>query len=514
MDLPGEVLFEEGVLMKRFWAALAVGCVAIFAAAGCNDYGNTFQVPTGASITSLSPTNITAGSPDFTLTVNGGGFVAKTVVQWNGATIPTKVQMDSGGNVTGISATVSAALVAKPGTAFVNTLSPHSGAGTNGLSNPLPFIINPPGNPVPTVTSISPTCAAAGSAAFTLSVMGTNFLAASDPSGGSQVQWTSATTAMQSTLPIVGTTSSSQIQATVSSALLASADTARVTVFNPPNPQAGSGSGGGGVSPAGQLFTVQATAGPCPPPTSAISTNASALEETPAVSADGRYVAYAAMQNDDAQVFVRDTCEGAAECQPRTMLLSVTTEGDAANDDSRSPSISADGRYVAFSSAATNLLPDAPAGRQVYLRDTCVGAASSCTPSTQLISTDSSGALVGTESILPSVSASGRFVAFVAVTPSHTKSSARARATAVSPNSGFRQVFVRDTCLGAANCTAKTSRISLQPGDAPASGAKPAGAALSGHAKHVAVPGATTATLFTRGVVVDDQVFLALTAQQ
>src|SRR5260370_38618503 len=56
----------------------------MFAAIGCNDYGNTFQVPTGATITSLSPANATAGSPQFTLTVVGGVFVAKTVVQWNG----------------------------------------------------------------------------------------------------------------------------------------------------------------------------------------------------------------------------------------------------------------------------------------------------------------------------------------------------------------------------------------------------------------------------------------------
>src|SRR5258708_1500532 len=122
--------------MKRFWTALAVATVAIFAETGCNDYGNTFQVPTGASISSLSPANITAGSAQFTLTVNGGGFVAKTVVQWNGNTIATQLQTDSAGNVLGVTATVPAALVAKPGTAFVNTLSPHSGAGTNGLSNP------------------------------------------------------------------------------------------------------------------------------------------------------------------------------------------------------------------------------------------------------------------------------------------------------------------------------------------------------------------------------------------
>ncbi len=138
--------------MKRSWTALAVALSAIFAAIGCNDYGNTFQVPTGATITSLSPANITAGSPQFTLTVVGGVFVAKTVVQWNGGTITTQVQTDSGGNVIGITATVPASLVAKPGTAFVNTLSPHSGAGTNGLSNPLAFIINPPGNPLPAVS--------------------------------------------------------------------------------------------------------------------------------------------------------------------------------------------------------------------------------------------------------------------------------------------------------------------------------------------------------------------------
>src|SRR5260370_38927007 len=113
------------------------------------------------------------------------------------------------------------------------------------------------------------------------------------------------------------------------------------------------------------------------------------------------------MQNDHAQVFVRDTCEGAAnQCEPRTTLLSVAMDGATGNDDSRSPSISADGRYVAFSSAATNLLPEAPPGRQVYLRDTCGGAAGvpRC-PSTPRSSTHSNGALGGTESILPSVSA-------------------------------------------------------------------------------------------------------------
>jgi Tol biopolymer transport system component len=231
---------------------------------------------------------------------------------------------------------------------------------------------------------------------------------------------------------------------------------------------------------------------------------------------DGRYVAYSAEQNDHTQVFVRDTCEGAAPgCQSRTLLLSAAGDGTAGNDDSRSPSISADGRYVAFSSAATNLVSGAPTGRQVYLRDTCFGAASSsCVPSTQLVSTDSEGALVGTESILPSVSSTGRFVAFLAVMPAHnaTKNGTQTKSAAARMDSGYRQVFVRDTCLGASSCTPKTTRISLQPGDTSSSEVRPAGPALSGSSARVALSDAGAATLFTRSVAVDDRVFVALTS--
>jgi hypothetical protein len=178
--------------------------------------------------------------------------------------------------------------------------------------------------------------------------------------------------------------------------------------------------------------------------------------------------------------------------------------------------MSSDGRYVAFSSAATNLVQNSPPGRQVYMRDTCAGARDSCKLATHLISTDLNGALVGTESILPSVSSSGRFVAFLAITPSHSSNPVPAQAKS-SPsiiNSGFRQVFIRDTCLGAPNCTPKTTRISLQPGDGTGSALPLAGPALSGNARHVAIPGASAATLFTRSVAVDDRVFLAIANQQ
>jgi hypothetical protein len=180
--------------------------------------------------------------------------------------------------------------------------------------------------------------------------------------------------------------------------------------------------------------------------------------------------------------------------------------------------MSSDGRYVVFSSAAQNLVTDTTTGRQVYLRDTCFGVSGSCTPATQLISTDPNGTLVGTESILPSVSSSGRFVAFLAVTPSPaTQSSAAAngKPATASTNSGYRQVFVRDTCLGAPNCTPNTTRISQQSGDSSGTAStKPAGPAVSGNANNVALAGGSTATLFTHAIAVDDGVFLALTKNQ
>jgi hypothetical protein len=432
--------------MKRFWTAFAVALVAIFAVTGCNDYGNTFQVPTGASITSLSPANVTAGSPQFTLTVTGSGFVAKTVVQWNNNTIPTQVQTDANGNVLGITATVPASLVAKPGTAFVNTLQPHSGAGTNGLSNPLAFIINPPGNPLPAVTTLSPSCVTAGGASFSLTVTGSNLLPTSDPSGGSQVLWAAGGT--QTTLASVSGGSATQTQATVPGTLIAAVGTASISVFNPPAPGAGTGSGGGGTSQTSLPFTIMA--GACPAGSARPAAAAQTVGEGTAVSADKRFVAYTATQGGHSQIFVRDTCQGATEaCQARTLLISSALDGAVGNDDSRSPSMSADGRHVAFSSAATNLFPGAPPGSQIYLRDTCLGTQTPCAALTQLVSTDAQGTLAGTEAILPSVSASGRFVTFVAVTPGE------------AVNGGFRQTFVRDTCLATSNCTPTTVRTPL-----------------------------------------------------
>jgi hypothetical protein len=190
--------------------------------------------------------------------------------------------------------------------------------------------------------------------------------------------------------------------------------------------------------------------------------------------------------------------------------VSASSDGTTGNGDSHNAAMTLDGRYVVFSSAATNLVSSAPTGRQVYLRDTCIGAAADCKPSTALISKDEEGKLTGTESILPSISSAGRFVVFLAVTPNPKSSENATHAQSSTPNSGLRQVFVRDTCLGAANCTPKTTRISLEPGDTPANSARPAGPSIAGLAKQIALTDAKSSTVFTLTAPVDDRVFLAI----
>src|ERR1700720_4222823 len=98
--------------MKRYCTGGAVALAAMLAASGCNDYGNTFQGNTGAQLTSLSPNNIPAGSGDQTITVNGGGFVAQTVVEWNQQKLKTNVTLDVNNNVTLVTALVPASLIA------------------------------------------------------------------------------------------------------------------------------------------------------------------------------------------------------------------------------------------------------------------------------------------------------------------------------------------------------------------------------------------------------------------
>jgi Tol biopolymer transport system component len=124
------------------------------------------------------------------------------------------------------------------------------------------------------------------------------------------------------------------------------------------------------------------------------------------MSADGRFVAFDSNSFNIVpginiyDVFVRDTLTNT------TARVSVNSAGDPGNRDSRNPSISADGRFVAFSSYASNLvLGDTNSRQDIFVRDTL-------TNTTTRVSFDSAGNQTTSDSYAPSISADGRFVAF------------------------------------------------------------------------------------------------------
>jgi hypothetical protein len=484
--------------MKRSWTALAVAIFAAVLLAGCNDYNNSVQYNTGATITNLSPSGMSYGPPPnnaaqcqsttngptfpcFTLFViasPGNPFVSTgtlPVVQWNETKLPTTFI-----DTTNISAQIPYSYLANPGTVAVNVYQPqHQGSQYNGLSNALTFTIYGNPNPYPTISSITPTSSAycdissVKCANVSITVNGTNFLPVSQ-NGGSSVTVTADSTYQQETAITVNSISSTKMTATIPGSMLCASGTALVNVINPPSaiclvncPNLGGGDTNDppeGQQATTQLFTITnpAPVNTCPANVPPGTTTAA---ERPAISEDGRYVAYASPVNGTKQILLRDTCLGATSgCVASTRTISVDATGNSGNADSHDVSITPDGRYVAFSSAASNLVENAATGPQVYVRDTCNGAKTSCKPATQFVSTDDAGKLTGLASVTPSISATGRFVAFVAETMSAATATVRTANVAQSSSAAMRQVFVRDTCVGAANCTQSATRISVLPG--------------------------------------------------
>src|SRR5581483_8861709 len=125
----------------------------------------------------------------------------------------------------------------------------------------------------------------------------------------------------------------------------------------------------------------------------------------PSLSADGRYVTFqstasnlvAGDTNSADDIFLRDTQTGT------TTRISVNSGGTQGNNDSLFPSISADGRYVAFDSLATNLVAgDTNGSSDVFVRDTQ-------TRTTTRISVSSGGTEGKVDSYRLSISADGRY---------------------------------------------------------------------------------------------------------
>jgi Tol biopolymer transport system component len=128
----------------------------------------------------------------------------------------------------------------------------------------------------------------------------------------------------------------------------------------------------------------------------------------PSLSADGRYVAFYSAANNlvnndtnsTLDIFVHDRQTG------QTSRVSVASNGTQGNDESYNPSLSADGRYVAFSSFANNLVSnDTNSTLDIFVHDRQTGQ-------TSRVSVASNGAQANGASDFPSLSANGRYIAF------------------------------------------------------------------------------------------------------
>ncbi len=175
-----------------------------------------------------------------------------------------------------------------------------------------------------------------------------------------------------------------------------------------------------------------------------ISCSASALlsdseSSSPSISADGRLVAFISKgwngSNYKSGIFVHDRQNN------KITLVSLNSAGIPADQDSEEPFISANGRFVAFSSWSSNLTPgiaNEAYGHHVFVRDLQE-------KKTIRVSVNSDGLPGDNYSTSPSLSADGRFVVFAS------------RATnLVANDTGFNtDIFVHDQLTG------KTKRISV-----------------------------------------------------
>lgn len=129
---------------------------------------------------------------------------------------------------------------------------------------------------------------------------------------------------------------------------------------------------------------------------------------SPRITPDGRFVVFesssadlvAGDSNGASDVFLRDRQAGT------TIRASVLTSGVGANGNSYLPTVSSDGRFVVFQSGATNLVAgDTNAATDVFVRDTQ-------TATTSRVSVGTGGVQGNGASVLPTVSTDGRYVAF------------------------------------------------------------------------------------------------------
>lgn len=179
-------------------------------------------------------------------------------------------------------------------------------------------------------------------------------------------------------------------------------------------------------------------------------TQANGSSFSQAISADGSYVAY----QSDANNLANGDTNGVADIfiTHTTLLLtdrvSVASNGSQGSGGSSQPSITADGRYVAFTSDAYNLVSgDTNSAQDVFVRDTQSGT-------TRRVSVAGANTQGSGASSAPAISGDGRYVAFVSLADN----------LGGRDINGLADIFLRDLQ------TNTNTRISIAPDGSEANG--------------------------------------------
>lgn len=176
--------------------------------------------------------------------------------------------------------------------------------------------------------------------------------------------------------------------------------------------------------------------------------NAASASSSQALSADGRYLVFSSSASDLVggdtnnveDVFVRDQMSGALR------LVSATADGIPGNGASRYPSISANGRYVSFQSEASNFFTGDGADKDIFVKDLHTGAIVRATTRADGSAPTTPEIASAITQLRSSLSADGRLVAF----PTY-------RALSPGDNNGQVDIYVKNLDTGALDLVSSNS---------------------------------------------------------
>jgi hypothetical protein len=434
------------------------------------------------TITSLSPTSITAGSPQSFLTINGKNLVQQTQVGF-------ALQPNSTPNIlvtfqyvstNKIIVTLPATLLQNPNTLFISVSTPQPGGGTFPSPNqPAPsftmFTILPATSGVPQVTAVNPAAVLVGTSnGLTLHLSGANFVTQSEAfvNGANRPATFDSSTSLTVQLSSTDVVSPGTLQITVvnpspgggsSTPFPLNVDTAVPTIsaISPTTQQAGgttavtltvTGTGflnqfssinvngvplattvSGGTSAAASLTPNYLLQGGVDQITVVNAGPGGGTSNILTLAVDPTHLLGLPMLVDlaaDGSQAANGLCGGLASCANDALGLTTSTVG---------PSTSNTGQYVAFASASRNLvLTDLNTAADVFVRNTCLGVAT-CSPITALVSSDPNGNAANGVSSEPTVSSDGMHAAFTSL--------ATNLVTTASVPAGTSQVYWRPVCF-------------------------------------------------------------------